>query len=313
VFNRTSAPELSRSSQNRACFFVPSTLLSHKLTNSQESHNLDSSDQTNFTEVLQTMKFSFNTCHFVLLVAAASNAVTSAARMDLGNSCNFAAIGKSGITNVPNAATSITGDIGVSPADASNVFSTSAYVDGQCFAADYAVPTPANMGAAVYDMMAAYTAGNNRLATFPDNISRSGAAGGTIGGETLYPGVYKFTVVITIDTDITLDAQDDPDAEFTITTTGELYVAAGKKVLLAGGAKAENIYWHVAGYVHLLANSHVEGNILTYTKIDMITGSTVNGRLLAQTAVNMDSNTVTIPAGCGEIEIEEEDAEAFCA
>jgi hypothetical protein len=38
----------------------------------------------------------------------------------------------------------------------------------------------------------------NRLAIFPSNLARVGAAMGTIGGVTLFPGVYKFTIVFLI-------------------------------------------------------------------------------------------------------------------
>ena len=62
------------------------------------------------------MMFSFSTCRFVLLVAAACHSVISAAKeptVELLGAGDFAILAKSGITNVP--ASSITGDIGVSP------------------------------------------------------------------------------------------------------------------------------------------------------------------------------------------------------
>ncbi len=70
--------------------------------------------------------------------------------------------------------TAITGDIGVSPAaatyitgfslsmDATNVFSTSPFVTGSIYAADYAVPTPANLTTAIGDMETAYTDASGR-------------------------------------------------------------------------------------------------------------------------------------------------------
>jgi hypothetical protein len=267
------------------------------------------------------MKFSFNTCYFFLLIAAACNAVTTSAedRINLGDACGFAVLAKSGISTVPPSA--VTGNIGVSPiaatamtgfsmtADSTKTHWTSSQVNGICMAADDAVPSPATMTAAVSAMEAAYTAGNNRLATFPNNLARAGAAMGTIGGVTLYPGVYKFTVVITIDTDITFDAMGDPDAQFTVTTTDEVVLASDKNVRLAGGAKAENIYWHVAGYVQIGTGAHMEGNIMCYTKIVLNTGSSLNGRAMAQTAVTLQMARVNKPAGCGELEEDEEEEE----
>jgi hypothetical protein len=40
----------------------------------------------------------------------------------------------------------------------------------------------------------------------------------------------------------------------------------------------------------------MEGVILAQTQITLKTGATVNGRLLAQSAVTLDANTVTKPA-----------------
>jgi hypothetical protein len=268
------------------------------------THNLTIAD-------LQTMMFSFNTRHFVLLVAAAC-AATSAAEeiIDLGTACDFAILAKSGISTVPNSV--ITGKIGVSPiaatamtgfsftADASNTFSTSAQVTGNCMAASDAAPTPATLTQAVLDMEAAYTAGIDRLATYATNPVMVGdITGGNISGKTLYSGVYKYTAAITIDEDITLDAQDDPNAVFIITTTNQLVLAVGKKVILAGGAKAENIYWHVTGYISIGVGAQMKGNLLSATNILLSTGSSLNGRALAQTAVVLQMATVTIPESCG--------------
>jgi hypothetical protein len=235
------------------------------------------------------MMFSFNTCRFVLLVAATC-AVTSTATqpVDLGGACDFAILTKTGITNVPTS--TITGNVGASPIAVTAISIPPAEVNGTILGA-------ADAAAAVSAMEAAYTEGNNRAATYAPNLG-----GGTIGGKTLYSGVYKFTSSITIDTDITLNAQGDPNAVFIITTTKALLLAAGKNVILAGDARADNIFWHVAGYVSLGANSHMEGNLLSYTKIDMLTGSSLTGRALAQTAVNLQMATIKeTPLFCGTV------------
>jgi hypothetical protein len=106
-------------------------------------------------------------------------------------------MGKAAITNT--GPSSITGNIGVSPAGASSItgfalvldgsgqFSRSAQVIGEVFAADYAPPTPANMTQAVLDMEAAYTDAQGRIPT-STNFNA-----GNLGGQTLAPGVYKCT------------------------------------------------------------------------------------------------------------------------
>jgi hypothetical protein len=64
---------------------------------------------------------------------------------------------------------------------------------------------------------------------------------------------------------------------------------------LTGGAQAKNIFWQVAGAVTFGTTSHFEGNILGQTGINLQTGASINGRMLAQTAVTLQMNTVTKP------------------
>jgi hypothetical protein len=320
------------------------------------------------------MQLSFITCHFVLMIVAASVTVASAVvtsadvDLDLGGACGFAVLAKSGISTVPTSA--ITGDIGVSPIDAAAIvgfslldgvssvlnglggsrglllggvlngvgsvldgvgdlvdgvvdevvdvvdevtatlqFSTSAQVNGNCVAAGYGGPISVSLAASVSAMEAAYTTGNNVPNDYTD-ITFNGAAVGTIGTATLFPGKYKFNAVITITEDITLDAQDDPNAIFIIQTIGGLDLAESKKVILANGAKADNIYWNVAGVTSLQADSHMEGNILCFTNISMFARAALNGRALSQTAVTLIKNIITKPEGCGE---PVDDPDLFCA
>lgn len=51
----------------------------------------------------------------------------------------------------------------------------------------------------------------------------------------------------------------------------------------------------VAGFVKVNSNSHFEGIALCSTHIILKTSALVNGRLLAQTAVTLEMNTVTEP------------------
>ncbi|MEO8184967.1 MAG: ice-binding family protein, partial [Deltaproteobacteria bacterium] len=73
----------------------------------------------------------------------------------------------------------------------------------------------------------------------------------------------------------------------------DLTLSSGQRIILAGGARAENIIWQVAGFVDLGTTSHAEGIVLSKTAIHLKTGSSINGRLLAQTAVTLDQATVT--------------------
>ena len=86
-----------------------------------------------------------------------------------------------------------------------------------------------------------------------------------------------------------------PDDVWIFQVAGTLNQANATHVTLAGGALAKNIFWQVAGAVTLGTTAHFEGVILAKTMIAVNTGASVNGRLLAQTAVTLQMNAVTQP------------------
>lgn len=76
---------------------------------------------------------------------------------------------------------------------------------------------------------------------------------------------------------------------------GGLSQAAATQVQLTGGALAKNVFWQSASTVTIASTALMQGVILSKTNIVMGAGATVNGRLLAQTAVTLNQNTVTQP------------------
>lgn len=218
--------------------------------------------------------------------------------VSLGMAGDFAILAKSGISTVPTSA--VTGDIGVSPAaatfitgfsltaDATREFATSTQVTGKVYAADYAPPTPSNLTTAVSDMELAFTEAAGRA----PHVTELGA--GSIGGKTLAPGVYKWGTGLLIATDVTL-AGSATDV-WILQVAQDLTLSSGAEVRLSGGALSKNIVWQVAGLVELGTTAHLEGVVLTQTSVTLRTGASVNGRLLAQTAVDIDGSTVVEPA-----------------
>jgi hypothetical protein len=221
----------------------------------------------------------------------------SVATVNLGTAANYVILAKSGISTVPTSA--VTGDLGVSPAaatsitgfsltvDSTNKFSTSPQVTGKVYASDYAAPTPANLTTAVGDMETAFTDAAGRAA----GVTELGA--GNIGGMTLAPGVYKWGTGLMIPTDVTLKGSATGVWIFQIAK--DLTMSSAVKVLLSGGALPKNVFWQVAGLVDLGTTAHCEGVVLTKTAVTLRTGASINGRLLAQTAVNIDSSMVVAP------------------
>lgn len=217
--------------------------------------------------------------------------------VELGEAGGFAILAKSGVSTVP--ASAVTGDVGVSPAaatyltgfsltmDVTDTFSTSPQVTGKLYASDYAPPTPAYLSAAVGDMELAFTDAAGRA---PD-VTELGA--GDISGMTLDPGVYAWGTSLLISTDVSLDGSDTDVWIFQV--SGDLTLASGVQVVLTGGARPENVFWQVAGLVEFGTTAHGEGIVLTQTSITLRTGASIDGRLLAQTAVDLDTSTVVEP------------------
>jgi hypothetical protein len=215
--------------------------------------------------------------------------------VDLGSAGNYVILAKAAVSTVP-LGTSITGDVGISPAaadaitqfdlvlDASGAYATSSLVTGRVYAADYAVPTPDNLSAAVTAMEAAFTDAAGRSA----DVTELG--GGNIGGMALGPGVYKWGTGLLIPTDVQLTG--GPEDVWIFQIAADLTVSDGARIELSRGALAENVVWQVGGRVDVGTTAHIEGFVLSRTAIDARTGASVNGKLLAQSAVSLDGVTL---------------------
>lgn len=238
----------------------------------------------------------------VAMLATAAIAAHPEAPLALNSSGDFVILAKTGISTVPYS--DITGDMGVSPIlataitgfslimDPSGEFSTSAQVTGNIYAPDYMNPTPAKMTLAITDMEDAYTEAAGR--TLPDATE---LMAGDISGLTLTPGLYKWSTGVLINQDVWLDAGGDAGAVFIFQIAGDLTMAGSKKIILSGGAQAKNIFWQVGGGAGAVIKTyaHFEGIVLTAKAITLQTGASFNGKLLAQTRVNLDQNLIVDP------------------
>ena len=213
--------------------------------------------------------------------------------VSLGAAGTFAILSKTGVTDVY--ASAITGDVGSSPITGAAILVTCTEVTGTIVSVDAAGPLPCTVNnasfltLAVGDMETAYLDAAGRSS--PD-FTEVGA--GEIGGRTLSPGLYKWGTGVMISTDVTLTG--GPHDVFIFQIAGTLLQANATRVTLAGGVLAKNIFWQVADVVAIGTTAHFEGIVLAKTMIAANTGASVNGRLLAQTAVTLQMNTVTNPA-----------------
>lgn len=225
-----------------------------------------------------------------------SSLPVSPAPVELGTAGDFVVLAKTAISTVPTSA--ITGDIGLSPAATSFItgfdltdatgYSTSPQVTRKVFAADMADPTPSNLTTAVSNMETAFTDAAGR----PDPDFNELHVG-DLGGQVLIPGLYKWSSTVTAPTSFEISGGEDDIWIFQI--AGDLTVAADINVTLSGGAQVQNIFWQVSGEVTIGTNAHFEGIILSQTAVHLRTDASLNGRILAQSAVTFDQNDVTEP------------------
>jgi Ice-binding-like/Putative Ig domain/Dockerin type I domain/NHL repeat len=203
------------------------------------------------------------------------------ARISLGTAQSFAVLGSSTVTNT--GASSIRGDVGVSPGTSVTGFSPGVVTGGTIHAGD------ALAAQAQIDLTTAY----NTVAGMPCNLSLGGQ---DIGGRTLRPGVYCFPGPSLTGT-LILDFQGDPNALFVFQGASMFMTAANSSVVTinaSGNPCPPNVFWQV-GIPFLGANSVFVGNILSISGITLGTGARLNGRALARNGdVTLDTNTVGV-------------------
>jgi Ice-binding-like/Bacterial Ig-like domain len=194
----------------------------------------------------------------------------------------FAVLAGSTVTNT--GPTAVTGDLGISPGTSMTGFPPGT-ITGSFHMGD------ATSAQSLVDLTTAYNDAAGR-SLCPTSVA------GNLGGQTLAAGLYKSTSALEISAgDLTLDAQGDEDAVFIFQIASTLTTTAARKVILAGGANAANIYWQVGSSATLGTTSSFAGTIMANQAITVGTGASHLGRLLARIAgVTLDSNPIVKPA-----------------
>jgi hypothetical protein len=199
----------------------------------------------------------------------------------LASATRFVILAGSTVTNT--GPSGLTGDLGLSPGTAVTGFPPG-NLSGVIHAGD------ATSALAMSDLTAAYNDAAGRTLA-PVTVA------GNLGGQTLAPGLYKSTSSLEVSSgDLTLDAQGHPNAVFIFQIASTLTTTAGRAVILAGGAKASNIFWQVGSSATLGTTSVFKGTIMASQSITLNTGASLDGRALAMIgAVTLDSNAAVLP------------------
>jgi len=213
----------------------------------------------------------------VLLLIAAS---PLSAQISLGTAQNFGVLGGSAVTNT--GATTVNGNVGVSPGSSVTGFPPGVVVGGAIHSND-AVATQAQN-----DLTTAY----NNIASTPCTVDLTGQ---NLGGLTLTPGVYCFSTSAQLTGALTLDALGNPNALFLFKIGSTLTTASGSSVAIInnGGNSCNKAYWQVGSSATLGTGTSFTGDILALTSITLTTSANTNGRTLARNgAVTLDTNNV---------------------
>ncbi|HET6989715.1 MAG TPA: ice-binding family protein, partial [Bacteroidia bacterium] len=109
-------------------------------------------------------------------------------------------------------------------------------------------------------------------------------------GTILTAGVYSITGASTLNGNLFLNAQNNPNAVFIFQISGPLSTNANSKIKLMNGALACNVFWKVEGLVSMASGTSMKGTVIANNAaINMNTGDTLEGRALSTAgAVTVD-------------------------
>ncbi|MDP2234840.1 MAG: ice-binding family protein [Bacteroidales bacterium] len=119
----------------------------------------------------------------------------------------------------------------------------------------------------------------------------------SLDGATITPGIYKINEAVALTLDLTLDAQNNPDALFIFKIVGAFSTAASVNILLINGASVNNVFWHGTAAIGSGASASLKGTFMTNTgAIAFGAGTLLEGRALTVIGeVTISESTLT---GC---------------
>jgi len=214
------------------------------------------------------------------LVSVVVPAAAHAAPVDLATASPFAVLGGLEVTNTGGSV--LNGDLGVSPGTTTPGFG-SATVNGATHVND-AVAAQAQS-----DLTAAYNAAAGQPLT--EDLS-----GQDLGNKILTAGAYRYSTDALLTGTVTLDGENNPDAQFVFMIGSQLTTAVTSTVQLVRGASACNVFWQVGSNARLGTGTSFQGNLMALTAIWVEDSVSVVGRLLARNAeITLINDLITVP------------------
>ena len=119
--------------------------------------------------------------------------------------------------------------------------------------------------------------------------------GTTLGNnQVLTPNIYCLGAASTLNGNLTLDGEGDPNAIFIFIIDGALSTSTFSNVFLINSASLCNVYWRVNGAFELGDFSVFRGTVIANGAISLLEGSSLFGRGLSTAgAISLHNNMVT--------------------
>ena len=209
--------------------------------------------------------------------------LTFAQAPNLGTAANFVLFSSVGaLTN--SSPSLLTGNVGSNSGSSTGFGNVNGVMDNNNGAS----------AAASADLLSAY----NQLNSTIPNFFPAPLLG---NGDTLVPGVYKIAAAATMNGNLILNAQGNPNAVFIFQINGSFATGANAKVILINGGLACNVFWKIEGLVSMASGTTMRGTVIANNAgIVMNTNDTLEGRALSTTgAVSVGGIQAYTPVGCG--------------
>ncbi len=202
------------------------------------------------------------------------------AEISLGVAQNVTVLAGSTITST--GATTIAGNIALSPGPSVTGFPPGTIIDGSLHIND----ALANQAHA--DALTAYT-------TLANETLTTNLTGMDLGGLTLTPGIYHFDTSAQLSGILALDTGGDPNAVFHFQIGTTFTIAIGSAITVLNGDSLD-VFWQIGTSATIGSNSFSYGNMIANQSISFGTGADLYGRALAiNGAVTLDTNQITGP------------------